>query len=350
MGLMRGEMAYRVRFEPVGLEIDVEEHETVLQAAFRQGISLMHGCKEGQCSSCKSILLDGEVDLLRYSTFALSEDDREMGYTLLCRAQPLDDLTVELLAWDEETLVMKTPVAERAATVEAVESLTHDMRLLALRLEEEMPYGAGQYVDIKVPGSADSVRSYSMCSTPNHDLRRLEFMVKVFPDGRFSGQLDGTVRPGQRLEIIGPYGHFMLRNSDSDLVFIGGGSGMSALWSMVNDLAERGVRRRVTFFYGARARRDLFYLNRLEGIGRRLPDFEFIPALSEPEEGDRWEGETGLITDVVARRLDPTRTKGEVEAYLCGPPPMIDAAFPVLFRMGIPGTRIYYDKFTPAAS
>jgi propane monooxygenase reductase subunit len=343
-------VAYGVRFEPVGLEIQVEEGETVLQAAFRQGISLMHGCKEGQCSSCKSILLEGEVDLRRYSTFALSDDDREVGYTLLCRAEPLEDLTVELLNWDEDTLVMKAPVATHQTTVEAIERLTDDMRLLVLRLDEEMPYGAGQYVDVRVPGTAESVRSFSMCSTPNGDLRRLEFMIKVFPDGRFSGQLDGGIRPGDALEIVGPYGHFQLRNHDSDAIFIGGGSGMSPLWSMLHDMAERGLRRRVTFFYGARARRDLFYLDRLEALGSRLSGFEFVPALSEPQEGDAWEGETGFITDVVNRRIDRDQLEGEVEAYLCGPPPMIDAAFPVLFRKGIPGTRIYYDKFTAATS
>ena len=343
-------MAYTVHFEPVGLEIQVEEGETVLQAAFRQGISLMHGCKEGQCSSCKSVLLEGEVDLLRYSTFALSDDDRELGYTLLCRAEPLDDLTVELLNWDEDTLLMKAPVASHQTVVEAVERLTDDMRLLVLTLAEEMPYGAGQYVDIRVPGTAESVRSFSMCSTPNGNLHRLEFMIKVFPDGRFSGQLDGGIRPGDPLEIVGPYGHFQLRNKDSDAVFIGGGSGMAPLFSMLNDMAERGVRRRVTFFYGARRRRDLFHLDRLEALGSRLTDFAFVPALSEPDDGDDWEGETGFVTDVVSRRLDRDQLRGEVEAYLCGPPPMIDAAFPVLFRMGIPGTRIYYDKFTAATS
>ncbi|HYW25968.1 MAG TPA: 2Fe-2S iron-sulfur cluster binding domain-containing protein [Terriglobales bacterium] len=343
-------MAYTVHFEPVGLEIQVEEGETVLQAAFRQGISLMHGCKEGQCSSCKSVLLDGEVDLLRYSTFALSDDDREMGYTLLCRAEPLEDLTVELLNWDEDTLLMKAPVAVHQSRVEAVERLTDDMRLLALTLADEMPYGAGQYVDIRVPGTTDSVRSFSMCSTPNGDLHRLEFMIKVFPDGLFSGQLDGGIRPGDPLEIIGPYGHFQLRNRDSDAIFIGGGSGMSPLWSMLNDIAERGIRRRVTFFYGARRGGDLFYLDRLQALSSRLSDFEFVPALSEPQEDDDWDGETGFVTEVAGRRLDRDQLRGEVEAYLCGPPPMIDAAFPVLFQKGIPGTRIYYDKFTAATS
>jgi len=343
-------MAYTVHFEPVGLEIQVEEGETVLQAAFRQGISLMHGCKEGQCSSCKSILLEGEVDLRRYSTFALSDDDREVGYTLLCRAEPLDDLTVELLNWDEETLLMKAPVAAHQAVVEAIERLTDDLRLLVLTLADEMPFGAGQYVDIRVPGTAGSVRSFSMCSTPNGDLRRLEFMIKVFPDGRFSGQLGGGIGPGDPVEIVGPYGHFQLRNRDSDAVFIGGGSGMAPLWSMLNDLAERQVGRRVTFFYGARRRRDLFYLDRLRALASRLSEFEFVPALSEPEDGDDWEGETGLVTDVVSRRIDRDQLRGEVEAYLCGPPPMIDAAFPVLFQKGIPGTRIYYDKFTAATS
>ena len=95
---------HTVRFEPVGLEIEVDEDETILNAAFRQGLMLMHGCKEGQCSACKSFLLDGEVDLDRYSTFALPDFEEAEGWTLLCRAHAYSDLEIELINYDEEIL------------------------------------------------------------------------------------------------------------------------------------------------------------------------------------------------------------------------------------------------------
>src|SRR5262249_28970065 len=101
---------HTVRFEPVGLEIEVDEDETILRAAFRQGLMLMHGCKEGQCSACKSFLLDGEVDLDPYSTFALADYEQEEGWTLLCRAHAYSDLEVELINYDEEVLLSGTPI------------------------------------------------------------------------------------------------------------------------------------------------------------------------------------------------------------------------------------------------
>ena len=102
---------HTVRFEPVGIEIEVDEDETILNAAFRQGIMLMHGCKEGQCSACKSFLLDGEVDLDRYSTFALPDFEEAEGWTLLCRAHAYSDLEVELINYDEE--VLRSGIAAR---------------------------------------------------------------------------------------------------------------------------------------------------------------------------------------------------------------------------------------------
>ena len=108
----RGDKTHTVRFEPVGIEIEVDEDETILNAAFRQGIMLMHGCKEGQCSACKSFLLDGEVDLDRYSTFALPDFEEAEGWTLLCRAHPYSDLEIELINYDEEILHGGTPTAD----------------------------------------------------------------------------------------------------------------------------------------------------------------------------------------------------------------------------------------------
>src|SRR6202789_4614519 len=121
---------HKVRFEPVGIEMEVEEGETVLDAAFRQGISLMHGCKEGQCGSCKSKLVDGDIELLKYSTFALPDYESETNHVLLCRTHAFSDLTVELLNYDEDLLSRSIAVKEFSGTVVAVESLTHAIRQL----------------------------------------------------------------------------------------------------------------------------------------------------------------------------------------------------------------------------
>ncbi len=147
--------AHKVRFEPVDVEITVDEDETVLQAAFRQGVSLMHGCKEGQCASCKSLLVEGDLEMEKYSTFALADYERDQGYVLLCRSHAYSDLTVELLNYDEEMILSGLPVQTVQTVVSAVEPLTHDIKRLALKLIEprELRFRAGQYVDIRIPGT-----------------------------------------------------------------------------------------------------------------------------------------------------------------------------------------------------
>ena len=337
---------HTVRFEPVGLEIEADEDETVLQAAFRQGVMLMHGCKEGQCSACKSFLLDGEVDLDRYSTFALPDFEEAEGYTLLCRAHAQSDLEIELLNFDEEILRSGVAIQTARTRVEAVERLTHDIRLLRVALvePEQLSFQPGQYVDIRIPGREEH-RSFSMANTPA-TAHELEFMIKLYPDGHFSGLLDsGEIKVGDELELTGPYGVFTLRaSSPRRLLFIGGGAGMAPILSLLRSLEEAGNVRPAVYYYGARRPEDLFHVEELEGLAQSLPDFRFVPALSEAEgEQNGWTGETGLITDVVDRLEGDV---GEVEAYVCGPPPMVEAAIALLERRGVPESHIHFDKFT----
>jgi propane monooxygenase reductase subunit len=337
---------HTVRFEPVGIEIEADEDETILNAAFRQGIMLMHGCKEGQCSACKSFLLDGEVDLDKYSTFALPDFEEAEGWTLLCRAHAYSDVEVELINYDEEILHGGSPPRTVQTTVTAVAPLTHDIRLLRLKVQDDEPFvfRPGQYVDIRIPGHEDEHRSFSMANTTSVP-DELEFMIKLYPGGRFSGLLqEEKVSVGDVLDVTGPYGVFTLRSSSPRrLVFIGGGAGMAPILCLLRAMAEAGVDRPATYYYGARTKADLFHVEELEELGRRLPGLRFVPALSEAGNGDRWTGETGLITEVVERLEEDF---AEVDAYLCGPPPMVDAAIALLEAKGVPEAHIYFDKFT----
>ncbi|MGH3775328.1 MAG: NADH:ubiquinone reductase (Na(+)-transporting) subunit F [Pseudonocardiaceae bacterium] len=335
-----------VRFEPVGIEIEVDEDQTILRAAFEQGVMLMHGCKEGQCASCKSFVLEGDdIELDRYSTFALPDYEKEEGFTLLCRAHAYEDLTIELLNFDEDMIRSGLPIQQAAAEVVSNEAVTHDMRHLVLRLVEprEIKFFPGQYLDFTVPGT-EEVRSFSMANTSCREDGRLEFVIKIYPDGLFSHFLDTEVKAGDRLDVTGPYGVFTLREGhDTDLVFVGGGAGMAPILSLLRSMTERGITRRATYYYGARRRRDLCFDKELRALEDSLPGFRYIPALSEPTEQDDWDGEVGLITDVVARH--ESDLKG-ADGYVCGPPPMVDAAIATLTRLGVAEGRIYYDKFT----
>jgi propane monooxygenase reductase component len=338
-----------VRFEPVGIEIEVSEEQNILRGAAEQGIMLMHGCKEGQCAACKSFVLEGEdIELDKYSTFALPDYEKEEGFTLLCRAHAYEDLTIELLNYDEEMIQSGLPIQEATAEVVSIEAVTHDMRHLVLRLTEpgEFRFFPGQYVDIKVPGT-DETRSFSMANITTKDGGLLEFVIKVYPDGLFSHFLDTQLQVGDRLELSGPFGVFTLREGvDIELVFVGGGAGMAPILALLRSMVERGIDRKATYYYGARGRKDLCFEKELRALEGELPAFTFVPALSEPADGDDWDGETGLITDVVKRLAGDL--KG-AHAYVCGPPPMVEAAMTMLTTAGVDEKRVYYDKFTTTA-
>jgi len=335
-----------VRFEPVGIEIEVREDQNVLRAAAEQGIMLMHGCKEGQCSSCKSFVLDGEdFELDKYSTFALPDYERDEGFTLLCRTHVYEDVTIELLNYDEDMIRSGLPIQQAVAEVVSIDAVTRDMRHVVLRLVEptEIKFFPGQYLDITIPGS-ESTRSFSMANISSRESGLLEFVIKIYPDGLFSGFLDTKLAVGDRLDVVGPFGVFTLREGrDGDLIFVGGGAGMAPILCLLRSLVERGITRKATFYYGARTRQDLCFEEELRSLAGKLAGFRYVPALSEATTDDAWDGEVGFITDVVRRH---ETNLADVDAYVCGPPPMVEAAMAVLTQLGAPEKRIYYDKFT----
>ena len=342
---------HRVRFEPVGLEIEVDEKETILEGAFRQGVMLMHGCKEGQCSSCKSFLLEGEegleLEMDRYSTFALNDTEKAEGHVLLCRAHAYDDLTIELLNYDEDMLRSGARITTARTRVTTIDPITSDLRRLVLALEEpkEFAFLPGQYVDITIPGTQEH-RSFSMSTTPAQS-DHLEFVIKMYPGGKFSELLDSGLKIGDELEIKGPYGMFTLREShQSDLVFVGGGAGMAPVLSLLRSMDERGIQRSARFYSGARTEADLCFLEELCSFEQRLSRFTYTSALSHLDDGAEWKGETGFVHDVVDR-IEGDLTG--VDAYVCGPPPMVEAAIAVLEQHGVATEHIYYDKFTTSA-
>ncbi|KAA9160051.1 2Fe-2S iron-sulfur cluster binding domain-containing protein [Amycolatopsis acidicola] len=336
---------HRISFEPVDLEMEVGEDEKILDAAFRQGIHLMHGCREGQCSACKSYVLDGEIQMERYSTFACNDAEVEEGYVLLCRAHAFSDCTIELLNFDEEELLNSAPLQEiRTEVLEIVEH-THDIVGLKLKPDADYRFKAGQYADLTIPGTAEH-RSFSMATTPS-TTDHVEFVIKKYPGGRFSSLLEEGIAVGDTIELTGPYGTFTLKNGHVlPLVLMAGGAGMAPVLALLRHLAETGDPRRIRFYYGARTATDLFYLDEIRALGARLPDFGFVVALSESDAGADGLGvdiESGMVT-AVAEAREPELHRSEV--YLCGPPPMVDAALELAARQGVPGDQVFYDKFT----
>ena len=333
-----------VQVQPFNEVISCEDGETVLAAVLRKGLFIRYGCKSGGCGTCKIHVIEGDVEEAHLS-FALSNSERDEGIFLACSSIPLEDCVIDVSAMEltEDEFRAGDKTANYGTVLEKLEHLTHDIRYLRLRLQgpPKLSFVAGQFVNVEAPGT-QATRSYSMANAP-HEPDVIELIVKVLPNGVFSGYLEREAAPGDHIRVEGPFGTLKVRLSHRRILMIAGGSGMAPLLAMLTDLAAKGNERPVTFFFGARTVNDLYCRDRIAQLSEKMA-IDFVPVLSESWPDD-WEGEIGFVTDAVARRLP--NLEG-YDAYLCGPPPMIDAATPMLIQRGVRPRNIYFDAFAPS--
>jgi Na+-transporting NADH:ubiquinone oxidoreductase subunit F len=184
-------------------------------------------------------------------------------------------------------------------------------------------------------------RAYSISSGPA-STGEIELEIRLVPNGICTTYVHRHLKVGDLVTVNGPYGDFHLQPTDREIICIAGGSGMAPIKSILLEMARTRNPRRCRYFFGARSKRDLFLVEQMRELERALPDFRFIPALSQPAPEDAWEGETGLITEVVERHVADA---SQAEAYLCGSPLMIDACVRTTIAKGLPEANIFYDKF-----
>lgn len=344
-------MSYEVRILPFDETLEVNEDESVLKAILRQGRFVKYGCKHGGCSTCRAEVVEGDVTLGLNTSFSLSDADRANGIVLLCSTFCDTDITIDVSDTmddlDETAFRAGQDLLELTGTVDRREHLSHDILWLGLQLAdgEKLPFAAGQYIELKIPGTEDQWRSFSMANSPGQT-DRVDLIIKIIPGGAFGTALQNGLDVGDEIKVRGPFGTFAVRWSHRPMVMIAGGSGMAPILAIVKDLIATRNKRDVLFLYGARSGRDLILTAELETLAAQHDWFTYVPALSEPTEDDKdWTGETGLVTEVLERRLPSTRG---YEAYLCGPPPMIDAAIEVLEAGGVKPRHIYFDRFVPS--
>jgi len=335
---------HRVLLAPSGTTFEAVEGEAILNAALRQGVSLRYGCRHGNCSSCKYLVSDGEVDLGRASPYSLSEREREEGWALLCCARALSDLEIQVPEDPTDRLLPVIRPAERAAVVFANDRVSRSLHRLRLRLDRPFDFYPGQFLEIEVPGQADEWRSYSMASSPSRK-DELELLIQKIPGGLFSGRLE-AIEPGATLRLRGPYGTSYLREGSDPILLIAGGSGIAPMLSMLEFATERRDPRPITFYYGARTTADLPLQDRIGSFQSRGADVRYRPALSEPTAGCAWEGPVGMIAQVIQRDLPDA---SPFDAYICGPPPMCDSVSLILAAKGLQDGRAFLDRFYSAA-
>jgi phenol hydroxylase P5 protein len=341
-------MSHLLTIEPLGATIEVAPGQTLLDAALRQGIYIPHACGHGLCGTCKVQVSDGEVDHGAASPFALMDVEREEGKTLACCATLCSDATIEADI-DEEPDAEVIPVRDFAATVVRAGMLTPTIRGLWLRLDRPIHFQAGQYVQVHVPG-IEGGRAFSIANSPAEVERSgaIELHVRIVPGGAATTWLHGSLQVGDALRLSGPYGRFFVRKSARlPMVFMAGGSGLSSPRAMILDLLDGGCTDPITLIYGQRTRAELYGDDEFRALAERHPNFRYVPALSDEPAGSAWGGARGFVHEA-AKAAFGGGFAGH-KAYLCGPPPMVEACIGTLMQGRLFERDIYTEKFLSAA-
>jgi phenol hydroxylase P5 protein len=338
-------MSHTVTIEPIGEQVEVEDGQTILQAALRQGVWLPFACGHGICATCKVQVLDGDVDIGEASPFALMDSERDDGKVLACCATVESDVTIEAeIDVDED--FEGYPVEDFEATVTDIVDLSPTIKGVHLKLERPMTFQAGQYINIQLPG-VEGARAFSLANPPSRP-DEVELHVRRVEGGAGTTYVHEKLEVGEELHLSGPYGQFFVRGSQpGDLLFIAGGSGLSSPQSMILELLEQGDDRQIVLFQGARNLAELYNRELFESLANKHENFTYVPALSDAGSDPGWQGFKGFVHEAAKAHFDG-RFSGR-KAYLCGPPPMIDAAITALMRGRLFERDIFMERFLTAA-
>ncbi|KAB2684441.1 2Fe-2S iron-sulfur cluster-binding protein [Brucella tritici] len=325
-----------VDFRQARVSLEVQERQTILDAALTAGIPYPHGCRSGRCGSCKSRLIEGEVELLQHSRFALSEEEKADGLILACRALPQTDAAVAWLGNDDDDAVEAPQRAE--AIVSGLCELTHDIKLVRISPVNGAPvlFTAGQYAQLGFDGVPP--RSYSMANRHGDD--SLEFHIRKVPGGVTSQHVHDVLKAGDKVTLEFPLGSSYLRQHHSGpILCIAGGSGLAPIKSIAETALAHGMKQPIHVYFGVRGARDLYFVEHFEALAEHYNNLSFTAVLSDEQLARH---RHGFVTDAVAEDLADF---DGWKAYVAGPPPMVDAAMDVVFARGLRPEDIHADVF-----
>ena len=326
---------FSVSIRQAECSINVDIGSTILETALQAGIEYPHGCRAGNCGGCKSRLHSGEVEMSPYSEFALSESEFADGLILACRAVPWSDCEV---SWCELDDVAVHPVLDLHCQVQAIDHLTHD--IVALQLEvtnvNHFEFSAGQFVFVEFEGFAP--REYSIASFNDNVL---EFYIREIPGGLVSHFVANQLQTGERVRVKGPHGNMFYREPHAGPVLaIAGGSGLSAIETIVLQSMNQRPERSLHLYHGVRDERDLFRQDVFEQLVNQHPAFQYHPVLSQA--GEPTDRKVGMLAQVLDHDIEDFSAG---KAYLAGPPPMVRTCSEVLKAKGVDPANIHADPF-----
>lgn len=331
-------MTYQVTIAASGRRFLVNNEETVLEAALRQGIGLPYGCRNGLCGTCKGKLMSGKVTY-KQSPEALTRDEKAHSMTLFCQACPESDLLINIA---EINTSADIPLKRFPAKVDCIEQLNHDVMRICLKIPDAIRFQflAGQYIDFILDG--DRRRSFSIANAPHEDTH-IELHVRHITGGRFTGEVFDNMQVKDLVRIEGPLGSFFLReDSQRPVIFMAGGTGFAPIKGIIEHTLAKNITRDVHLYWGARAREDLYMHEQAQLWADTYPHIHYTPVLSDPDVSDNWTGRTGFVHEAVLQDISDF---SDYEVYASGPPAMVYAGRDAFLPHGLNADLYYSDAF-----
>ncbi|MFA7668124.1 MAG: CDP-6-deoxy-delta-3,4-glucoseen reductase [Burkholderiaceae bacterium] len=340
-------MSFKVTVLPSQHEFTVEDGQSVLDAALAAGFVLPYSCRNGACSTCKGKVVAGDYDAGAAPGQIISQEELEQGYTLFCQARPLSDMTIEA---HEVRMASDIQIRKMPSRVMSIDQLADDIMVIKLQLPASDPfrYYPGQYLDFILKDGRH--RSYSMATPPNES-NLVELHIRHTPGGAFTDHVFGTgatqMKLREILRVEAPLGSFFLRESDKPAVFLASGTGFAPIKAMIEHMAAIGDSRPVRLYWGGRRPVDLYMQALAQEWESSLPDFKYVPVVSDAMPEDNWKGRSGFVHKAVMEDF-PDLSGHQV--YACGAPIMVDSARrDFIDDCGLPESEFFADAFTTAA-
>ena len=332
-------MSFSITLQPSGHEFNIEEEQSVLDAALEHGLSLPYGCRNGACGACTAQLVSGEVDYGDRNTSSLNNDSKAAGKVLCCQAHVTGDVVIKVKEISS-TAEIKPKIMP--ARVLKLDKLSHDVMQLELKLPESqrMQFLAGQYIEVLL--KEGKRRAFSIANAPHQD-DVLILQIRHVPGGQFSTHVFEEMKEKALLRIEGPFGGFYIQEeSERPIIMIGGGTGYAPLNSMLEHAHSLEMKNQFNLFCGIRAKRDIYMQDQVDGLIKKMPNLEYTAVLSDPEADDNWQGETGFVHETVLKQFPDLSS---FDIYMSGPPAMVNAAKKAFIEQGAKEDQMYSDAF-----
>lgn len=310
-----------VTIRPSGRSFPATGKDSILNEALAAGIPFPHSCTVGTCGTCRSRLVSGKVREITDSAIALSSQELKDRFILPCQSVARGPIELDVADLAD---MPDHPLVRTDGEMVGRRELTHDILEVVVRVDEPFVYSAGQYAELSVP-ELSGPRSYSFATgAADRPKDEFTFFVRRTPGGEFTEWLFAADRTGTTLGVVGPFGNLWLRPSAAPALCVAGGSGLAPIKSILEAARDDDVRREFVFVFGARSVGDLYCVEEAEALADSWgAAYRFVPVLSEEADGSGWTGARGMVTDVIAGL--PAELLASCDAYVCGPPAMVDA-------------------------